>query len=156
MARRTLVLAAVAVLAAPALALGGCVRWSTVTPLDRGVDPADLEPSRAKMLVLDEPQSGEIVCEEGFCQQWYRLDVPRPGTLRIEATTTAADPPMARIVLHDGLGNVLARANNQDGSALAIAQPVEGNVAAILVSWCSRGRDASPTRCRPGSTRRAS
>jgi hypothetical protein len=103
------------------------------------LDPEKIAPSQARRLVLDEPQSGEIVCEEGFCQQWYRLDVPRPGTLRIEATSPVADPPMARIVLHDGLGNVLALANNQNGRPLEIAFPVEGNVGAILVQ-CGKGR----------------
>ena len=39
----------------------------------------------------------------------------------------------------DGLGNVLARANNQEGRPLEIAQPVQGNVAAILVQ-CGKGR----------------
>jgi hypothetical protein len=131
-------LALVLALFAPALVASGCGGWSAWTP-DQGVDPEKVAPSQARRLVLDEPQSGEIVCEEGFCQQWYRLDVPRPGTLRIEATSTAAAPPMARIVLHDGLGNVLARANNQDGRPLVIEQAVEGNVAPILVQ-CGKGR----------------
>jgi hypothetical protein len=129
----------VALALASGLAASGCVRSTTATPLDRGVDPEKVAPSQARQLVLDEPQSGEIVCEEGFCQQWYRLDVPQLGTLRIEATSPVADPPMARIVLHDGLGNVLARASNQDGRPLEIAFPVEGNVAAILVQ-CGKGR----------------
>lgn len=117
---------------ASGLAASGC-SWNAWTPGAEAVEPEKLAPSQARLLVLDEPQSGEIVCEEGFCQQWYRLDVPQPGTLRIEATSLAADPPMARIVLHDGLGNVLARANNQDGRPLEITFAVEGNVAAILV-----------------------
>jgi hypothetical protein len=136
MERFALALALVIGLATSAL---GCVRWTAATPFDRGGDTENVAPSQARFLVLGESQSGEIVCAEGFCQQWYRLDVPRPGTLRIEATTSVADPPMARIVLHDGLGNVLARANNQDGGRLEIAQPVEGNVAAILVQ-CGKGR----------------
>jgi len=130
----------VALALASGLAASGCARSTTATPLDRGVDTEKVAPSQARQLVLDEPQSGEIVCEEGFCQQWYRMDVPRPGTLRIEATSSVADPPTARIVLHDGLGNVLARKNNQHGHPLEIAYPwVEGNVAAILVQ-CGKGR----------------
>jgi hypothetical protein len=128
----------VALALASGLAASGC-QWTAATPLDRVGDSEKLAPSQARRLVLDEPQSGEIVCEEGFCSQWYRLDVPQPGTLRIEATSPVADPPIARIVLHDGLGNVLARANNQDGRPLEIASPVEGNVAAILVQ-CGKGR----------------
>lgn len=122
----------VALALASGLVASGCAGGTTATSVDREVDSETIAPSQARMLVLDEPRSDEIVCEEGFCQQWYRLDVPQPGTLRIEATSPAADPPMARIVLHDGLGNVLARADNQDGR-LEITFAVEGNVAAILV-----------------------
>jgi hypothetical protein len=127
MRRRSIALALAAGLAA-----SGC-QWNAWTPGAEAIDPSKLEPSQARMLVLDEPQTGEIVCDEGFCQQWYRLDVPRPGTLHVRATTTAEAPPFARIVLHDGLGHVLARADNQDGKPLSIRFPVEGNVAAILV-----------------------
>jgi hypothetical protein len=111
----------------------GCT-WTAWTPGAEAPDPDELPLSRARLLVLGEPQRGEIVCDEGFCQQWYRLDVPEPGrTLRVEVTPATDSPPMARVVLHDGLGNVLARANNQEGRLLAAASPVEGNVAAILV-----------------------
>jgi hypothetical protein len=124
-------------IAARAFAVGlvvlGCT-WTAWTPGAEPRDPDELPPSRARLLVLGEPQRDEIVCDEGFCQQWYRLDVPEPGrTLRVEVTPEVDSPPMARVVLHDGLGNVIARANNQEGRPLAIASPVEGNVAAILV-----------------------
>jgi len=130
----------VALALASGLVASGCAGGTAETPLDPGVESGNGARSQARQLVLDEPQSGEIVCEEGFCQQWYRMDVPRPGTLRIEATSSVADPPTARIVLHDGLGNVLARKNNQHGHPLEIAYPwVEGNGAAILVQ-CGKGR----------------
>jgi hypothetical protein len=118
----------------------GCT-WNAWTPGAEAVDPEKLPLSQARLLVLDEPQNGEIVCDEGFCQQWYRLDVPAPGTLRIVVTPAIDSPPMARVVLHDGLGNVLARANNQEGRLLSIASPMEGNVAAILVQ-SGKGRFA--------------
>lgn len=122
----------VALALASGIAASSCGGGTTATPLDRGVDPAKVAPSQGRRLVLDETQSGEIMCEEGFCEQWYRLDVPWPGMLRIEVTSAVADPPMARILRHDGLGTVLARANNQNGQ-LKIAYPVQGNVAAILL-----------------------
>jgi hypothetical protein len=119
---------------ASGVAASGC-SWNAWTPGAEPADPEALAPSQARLLTLDEPQTGEISCDEGFCQQWYRLDVPRPGTLRIDAKPLTDAPPMARIVLHDGLGHVLARkTNDRDGRPLQIAFPwVEGNVAAILV-----------------------
>jgi hypothetical protein len=33
---------------------------------------------------------------------------------------SGTDVPTARIILHDGVGNVLARANNQNGGALLL------------------------------------
>jgi len=127
-------LAAVAV----ALSLGGCVQWGAWTP-DQSVDPAAVAPSQAVQLELGQPRAGELVCAEGFCQQWYRLDVPRTGVLRVEAQVSATDVPAARIVLHDGVGNVLARAHNRDGGALVIERPVKAGVAPILVQ-CGKGR----------------
>lgn len=125
-------------LVAFSLVTSGCVQWGAWTR-DQGVDPADAAPSQAVHLALGEPHAGEIVCEEGFCQQWYRLDVPRTGVLRVEAKPTAPDAPTARIVLHDGVGNVLARANNQGGGALVIERPMKAGMAPILVQ-CGKGR----------------
>jgi hypothetical protein len=124
-------------IAALALALplgtAGCVSWDPRTPRDTLPDPGTLAPSRAIHLAPGQDAPGEIACETGFCQQWYRIDVPQPGTLRVEVALGVAEPPIARAVLHDGQGNVLARANTEQGTTLRVEAAVDAGPAALLV-----------------------
>jgi len=118
-----------------ALALGasGCILWDPATRKDTLPDPDTVAPSRALRLAPGETQQGELVCEEGFCQQWYRIDVAEPGTLRVEVTLGVANPPIARAVLHDGAGQVLSRANTEQGTTLLVEAAVDAGPAALLV-----------------------
>jgi hypothetical protein len=124
----------VPLLLAVALPLGaaGCA-FEPWTRNDTLPDPGTLAPSQALRLAPGESQPGEIVCAEGFCQQWYRIDVATPGTLRVEVAIGVPDPPFARAVLHDGAGQVLARANTEQGTTLAVEAAVDAGAAALLV-----------------------
>jgi hypothetical protein len=121
------------------VASSGCASWDPWTRRDSLPDPGTVAPSRALRLAPGETQPGEIVCAEGFCQQWYRIDVAEPGTLRVDVTLGVADPPIARAVLHDGAGRVLARTNNEGGTTLVVEAAVGAGPAALLVQ-SGRGR----------------
>jgi hypothetical protein len=118
-----------------ALPLGstGCFSWDPWTAEDTLPDPETAAPSQAIRLAPGQLEPGTIACETGFCQQWYRIDVPEAGTLRVEVRIAAEDPPIARAVLHDGQGNVLARANTEQGTTLVVEAPVDAGPAALLV-----------------------
>jgi hypothetical protein len=115
------------------LALTGCIFWEPRTPRDTLPDPETVEPSRALRLAPGETRPGEIACEQGFCQQWYRVDVPQPGTLVVEVVLAVEQPPLARAILHDGFGNVIARASAEQGTTLRMEAPVDAGPAALLV-----------------------
>jgi hypothetical protein len=115
------------------LAASGCLFWEPRTPKDTLPDPGTVAPSRALRIAPGETQPGEIVCEQGFCQQWYRIDVAEPGTLQVEVTLGVAEPPIARVVLHDGAGQVLSRANTEQGTTLLVEAAVDAGPAALLV-----------------------
>ena len=129
--RRAPLLVALA-LALP-LGTAGCFFWEPYTRKDTLPDPATVAPSQAIRLAPGQDMAGEIACETGFCQQWYRIDVPQPGVLRVEVAIGVADPPIARAVLHDGQGNVLARANTEQGTTLRVEAAVDAGPAALLV-----------------------
>lgn len=130
--RRARFFAALLVLALP-FGAAGCLFWHPRTPEDTLPDPGTLAPSRAVRLAPGQQVTGEIACEKGFCQQWYRIDVPQPGTLRVDVTIGIPDPPLARAVLHDGQGNVLARANDEQGTTMRVEAAVDAGPAALLV-----------------------
>jgi hypothetical protein len=129
--RRSPLLVALA-LALP-LGTAGCFSWDPATRKDTLPDPGTLAPSQAIRLAPGQDVPGEIACETGFCQQWYRIDVPQPGVLRVDVAIGVADPPLARAVLHDGQGNVLARANTESGTTLRVEAAVDAGPAALLV-----------------------
>jgi hypothetical protein len=122
-----------ALLVALPLSSTGCFFWDPWTRQDTLPDPEKVEPSRALRIAPGETQPGEIVCEQGFCQQWYRIDVPQPGTLVVDVVLGVTQPPLARVVLHDGQGQVLSRANSEQGTTLRVEAGVDAGPAALLV-----------------------
>lgn len=115
------------------LANAGCIAWNPWTPEEPLPDPETLQPSRAVRLAPGDTHAGELACPKGFCQQWYRIDVPQPGTLIVEVAVAVETPPRARVVLHDGAGQVLARASTEQGTTLRVEASVGAGAAALLV-----------------------
>lgn len=114
------------------LGAGGCA-WGPRTRNDTLPDPDTLAPSQAIRLAPGNEATGEIACERGFCHQAYRIDVPQPGMLRVQVTIGVDDPPIARAVLQDGLGRVLANANTELGTTFQLDAVVDAGPAVLLV-----------------------
>jgi hypothetical protein len=117
------------------LLLSGCLTWSPWTPDQSPPDPETAPPSRAISLRLGASQSGDLDCAAAArCQQWFRVDAPRAGVLRLEVQLVGLrEGAIARLVLQDGEGRSVGRASSADGLPLRVESAVERGVHAVLL-----------------------
>jgi hypothetical protein len=121
----------------------GCFGWAPWLPDEAPPDPSTLPPSRALRVRPPGEESGQLDCASRRCEQWIRVDVDRPGVLRVEARLDGlAGGVIARLFLQDGTGERLAQASSLDGLPLWVRAPVEPGPYAVLlqagggaVSW---------------------
>jgi len=83
--------------------------WGCAKPPDR-----DAEPGGAQPLVLGAAHDDALDCRHGDCVDWYRVEVPGPGRLAVEvaASGTQAPPPAFSVILADGRGVPVDRAES--------------------------------------------
>jgi hypothetical protein len=121
----------------------GCFAWTPWVPDQALPDPSSAAPSQALRLRPPGEQTGALDCGSKRCEQWIRVDVDRPGVLRVEARIDGlTGGAIARLFLQDGGGQSLARASSLDGLPLWVRAPVEPGPYAVLlqagggvVSW---------------------
>jgi hypothetical protein len=68
------------------LSTSGCA-WYSYTPKERVGPLPKTAPRALNTLVLGEPRDAVLDCSRQECNQWYRLDVPLDGVLRVVVET---------------------------------------------------------------------
>src|SRR4029453_18978116 len=116
-------------LAALALAVGlaGCAK----PPPD-----LDAEPAGAVPLPLGERHPDTLQCGEGYCTDWYRLEIPAKGALSIEIGPGAPEVPLAGLSarLVDAEGATLASESLAKGVHLQLRSVVAAGTYLVEIS----------------------
>ncbi len=112
-----------AVCSASLLAVG--CQWYAWEPKEKEI-PLNFEPA-AIPLAPGSTLSQQLNCPDGNCQTRFRVEVDRPGDLRIEVRPQQVNPETSLgVVLEDPIGRVLAR-QSLDGRKppLRVSSPVQ-------------------------------
>jgi hypothetical protein len=117
-----------------AFASGACVFWDPWVPDQPLPDPTEVRPSRAVLLHPPASHAGQLDCKAGSCEQWFRVEVDRPGRLQLAVGVQGLGPgAIARVFLQDAGGATLGAARSGDGLPLRVEGDVEPGPYAVLV-----------------------
>ena len=91
--------------------------WYSFIPKEKPGPLPETGPRTLDTLALGEPREGVLDCSRKQCNQWYRLDVPTPGSLDVRVEThQQGERPMTRLVVRqigrDPLGQTMGGTSN--------------------------------------------
>jgi hypothetical protein len=116
------------------LSATACVGWDPWVPDEPLPDPAEVRPSQAVRLHPPASHTGHLDCKAGSCEQWFRVEVDRPGRLQLAVGVEGLGPgAIARLFLQDAAGAKLASARSPDGLPLRVESEVDVGPYAVLV-----------------------
>lgn len=120
----------------------GCVlatacTWSSWIPKERPRPLPATAPRSLETLTLGEPHAAVLDCAAQECNHWYRVEVPRAGTLEVLVepgeTTGGSGAPLVRVLVRELGRDPLAQTMGDEDGSLRLAPQVRPGLHLVLV-----------------------